>query len=152
MLESNKYECVYQLANKDVASEEFDGEFVVLDLNNGRYYSMDGSAAIVWKALTQGTSPKHLAAACEKAGNCTPEAIFSFCDQLESYGLVVPTSDRSDIALPQPMVQAIRLNQSPPETAMFDDLAELMMADPIHEVDEAEGWPVRKPVPNGAAD
>ncbi|MDA4844057.1 PqqD family protein [Hoeflea poritis] len=151
-MESNKYECVYRLANKDVASEEFDGEFVVLDLNNGRYYSMDGSAAIVWKALTEGSSPNHLAAACEDAGHFVPETIYGFCDQLESYGLLVPTTDRSDIALPLALAQAIRSKQLPPETTMFDDLAELMMADPIHEVDEAEGWPVRKPVPNGAAD
>ncbi|WP_136659097.1 PqqD family protein [Nitratireductor sp. XY-223] len=151
-MESNKYECVYRLANNDVASEEFDGEFVVLDLNNGRYYSMDGAAAIVWKALTDGASPKDLAAVCDEEGKCGPQAILAFCDQLESYGLVVPTPERSGIVLPDTLAQAIQLNETPPETTMYDDLAELMMADPIHEVDESEGWPVRKPEPNGAAD
>ena len=29
---------------------------------------------------------------------------------------------------------------------MFSDLADLIMADPIHDVEETAGWPIRKPI------
>ena len=36
----------------DVVSEDFDGEFVVLDLSSGKYYSMDAAASALWRAIT----------------------------------------------------------------------------------------------------
>ena len=35
----------------------------------------------------------------------------------------------------------------PPQIEVFDDLAELIFADPIHDVDEQVGWPAPRPAP-----
>ena len=34
-----------------------------------------------------------------------------------------------------------------PRIEVFDDLAELILADPIHDVDEQAGWPSPRPNP-----
>ena len=44
----------YVPRSRDVASEDFDGEFVVLDLASGKYFSLLGGAAIVWRGLMAG--------------------------------------------------------------------------------------------------
>lgn len=130
----------YALRSSDVACEDFDGEFVVLDIENGRYFSLLGGAALVWRGITSGHSAETLCAGID-AGDPRRAAVVALIEQLLGHGLIVAAS--STIGEP-PRDIAFQLAKAsgPFEVNMFDDLADLLVADPIHDVDEDTGWPV----------
>ena len=44
----------YQVRNENIVSEVFEGEMVVLDLETGRYFSLNPSAAKLWSSIICG--------------------------------------------------------------------------------------------------
>jgi hypothetical protein len=129
----------FRQRSADVAWEDFDGEFVVLDLRSGRYFSLLGGAAMVWHGLTSGHSVEAL---CEVVppGHPLRAQIVELVERLLEFELLVPQS------APTPPTEAVPSELAgsigPFRIDMFDDLADLLLADPIHDVDPDSGWPV----------
>jgi len=136
----------YAVASADIVSEDFDGEFVVLDLGSGKYYSMDAAASALWRAITAGVSMQALADAVEGTAGITTQAIHDYAERLVAYGCLVRSDVPGSTPLDPATIHALKASADPPKVEMFSDLADLIMADPIHDVEEAEGWPVRKPI------
>jgi hypothetical protein len=44
-----------------VSAREFDGEWIILDLNGGNYFGLDELGGTVWNQLCAGTSPAEIA-------------------------------------------------------------------------------------------
>lgn len=125
--------------NDNVASEDFDGEFVVLDLESGKYFSLAGGAAIVWRGLTSGHSVTSLFSALPEA-DPRRDAVARLAESLLGHGLLVPA--RNPVA-PDPAIAAELAHAEGFGVDVFDDLADLLVADPIHDVDQQAGWPHR---------
>jgi hypothetical protein len=125
----------------DVAWEDFDGEYVVLDLARGRYFSLLGGAALVWRALTSGHSVHSLCAALPP-DDVRRAQIVALVDRLLGYDLLVVSS--LPTAPPDGSANELARTEGPFNVEMFDDLADLMLADPIHDVDPDTGWPALK--------
>jgi hypothetical protein len=124
--------------SQDVAAEDFDGEFVVLDLASGKYFSLAGNSAIVWRGLMAGHSVETLCAGLP-AGDPRRSGVEDLVAGLLSHELIKPmTSEQT----PDPAIAA-ELAGSTGDFGMevFDDLSDLLVADPIHDVDPAVGWP-----------
>lgn len=119
----------YQVRNENIVSEAFEGEMVVLDLETGRYFSLNPSAAKLWSSIICGHT-------FNKFNECAP-MLEHFIGSLLEYNLIVPSINS---AVNQ---DAIELDSSAPtpQIEVFDDLSDLFMADPIHDVDIAKGWP-----------
>jgi hypothetical protein len=131
----------YAPRSADVACEDFDGEFVVLDLGSGRYFSLLGGAALVWRGLLSGHSIASLCAALP-AGDTRRDGIAALVRRLLDYDLLVVSNPAAE---PPPGIPAeVALAEGPFEVEMFDDLADLLLADPIHDVDPDTGWPAMK--------
>jgi hypothetical protein len=131
---------VYAVANGDVVSEQFEEDFVVLDLNSGRYFALGGAAAQLWQALIAGVSVEAiLAKVADKDGRHA--SIYEFIGKLTDYGLIAP-AERTGVPVAAP-AELARIDAGL-DIQVFDDLAELLIADPIHDVDEDAGWPHRK--------
>ena len=47
--------------NPDVHAREFDGELIILDLQQGEYYALDAVGTQMWKHLVDGRSPAEIA-------------------------------------------------------------------------------------------
>ncbi|MEE9386218.1 MAG: PqqD family protein [Nannocystaceae bacterium] len=138
----------YEINTPTVISEVFAGETVVLDFDTGRYYSFNPSATKVWDALDGGTRVDALACA---AGVDT-ETVRDFLSRLHGEGLVRRKDDEcaeTRVAAEQAGTRA----PSPPPAfdsplpafERFDDLENLLLLDPIHDV-SAEGWPKTREV------
>jgi hypothetical protein len=140
----------YVVASRDIVSEDFDGEFVVLDLGSGKYYSMNAAASALWRAITAGVSVQALADAVDSAapaaGGVTAQSIHDYADQLVAYGCLARSDVPGSAPLDPAIAAALKAGSGPPKVEMFSDLADLIMADPIHDVEETAGWPVRKPI------
>jgi hypothetical protein len=127
-----------------VVDEMIDGEVVVIDLRTGSYFSLVESAAVIWASL--GARPTHdeVAACLGRAYNAEPEQCFAisgaFLDALVAEGLVVQVED----AASEGVVPDLPLVSGPlpePRLEKFDDMQQLILLDPVHEIDESVGWP-----------
>ncbi|TPN94538.1 PqqD family peptide modification chaperone [Mesorhizobium sp. B1-1-5] len=134
---------VYAVAGRDIVFESFDGEAVVLDLSNGKYFGFSDSGSKVWQALSSGVGTEALIRSA--AARIDAAAIEAFITQLVEFGLLAPSS-----ATPLPssddLPAALAAANEPLNVSVHDDLADLILVDPIHEVEEPLGWPAVKQV------
>ena len=138
---------MYIFNEKKVFEDFADGQYIVLNHVNGEYYSFDKASSIVLKALTEGCSPENLAQAlCNRYGGdvCTAlESVNRFVEQLLTLEIIISGGNAEGKA--EPYVAAIDSEKMPELSCeVFTDVADLLMMDPIHEVDEEAGWPFKK--------
>lgn len=132
------FDTVFEPNRPDIVTEVFDGEFVVLDLSCGVYFAFQGSGNAIWQALEQGSTPRHILDALEAAGNSHVRSVRLFIAALVSANLIRPGGDPNS-STPSFAAEVI---DTPPALERFDDLAELILADPIHDADADQGWPL----------
>lgn len=130
------FEGCYRLNEPEVVSEEFDGETVILDLSNGVYCSFGGSGDRIWALLAAAVAPQDLLAALERAGHPLRADVERFIGELIGAGLL----RRDDAIAPAVLTDLPEIAEAP-VLERFDDLAELILSDPIHESDAERGWP-----------
>lgn len=136
----------------NVIGEEFEGEVVVVNLETGCYFSLMGSAKDVWKRLAQGSaSPEAIVSALSNTLDCSgidiAPVIFPFLDELKGLELVVAVEGVTSIpsiSIPEQPDGVTRPLFETPRIETFNDLQDILLLDPIHDVDEA-GWPVADP-------
>jgi hypothetical protein len=133
-------------ASADVAHERVDDEVIAINLATGAYFSMTGAAADCWTLLVGGTAPDAAAQAlAERYGtdlSLVQADVSSLAGRLVEEGLLAerPTangSGRDQVVLPAQAPGTYRT----PALEKFDDMEELLLLDPIHDVDSA-GWPL----------
>lgn len=139
---------VLAVRSPQVISEILDGEAVIIDLETGTYYSLDPIASSIWDAIAAGGSTatgivEGIAAAYGKGVPEVEAALTPFFSRLAAERLVVTVSGSQAAPGPFPKASA---NLTEPTLSRFDDIQDLLLLDPIHEVEEA-GWPARKPDP-----
>ena len=131
----------YTINAPQVTAEAFDSEFVVLNLETGHYFSLANGAALIWKGLMEGFTPDQLASEIE-INSSSHHALDGFVKKLIDAGLVHQTS----ISLSTEengLFSEIAAASGIFELEAFDDLAALLVADPIHDVEKEAGWPHR---------
>jgi hypothetical protein len=128
-----------------VTSENMDGEVVAIHLASGLYYSLRGSAAFVWSALEIGTTVEELAALFVVHYGLdqdqTRKDMEQFLTHLAGEDLIKQGTTAASLNDIRPVTGQ---PYSPPHLEKFADLQELLLLDPIHEVDP-RGWPYEKP-------
>jgi hypothetical protein len=129
----------------DIVSEIIDGEAVMINLSSGCYYSADKVGAAIWDLLARGFALRKVAELTVERFDDPPEnihqAVEDFAQKLLAEQLIVvdpqPPPDP-----PRPTSPATRIPFQDPVLQRFDDMRDLLLADPIHDVDES-GWPNR---------
>lgn len=136
----------FEVAVPEVIAEEFGTEIVVLNLGNGKYFSLTGLAMELWRDVSGGHRPKDLVDRLTAQHGEVGSGARIFFQDLIREGLIRPlqaagTAPSVDEAC---VLAALRPDSQPPRLEAFDDMAELILADPIHDVDEDIGWPARR--------
>jgi hypothetical protein len=126
----------------EVASEIFDGELVIANYQSGLYYSISAEGAWIWQGLAHGLSASQtaqwLSGRFESQARELPALVENFISNLKAEGLVLEASE-SDTALAElPALTGAIFAE--PTIERFDDLQQLLLLDPVHDVDLA-GWP-----------
>ena len=124
-----------------VVSETIDGEAIIMHHGTGHYFNTTGTGALIWQAIEQGASAPaiagRLAAAFEVNEAGARAAVSGFVAALEANDLVRRAPAGPAAAFGPPAVKAAFAE---PELHVHTDLADMLLLDPIHEVDET-GWP-----------
>lgn len=126
-----------------VVHETVDGEVVIVNLDNGLYFSTDQLGTSVWGLLAEGTPTDAILDWVHDAyGDADPAIgadVTAFLAQLEHNALVVPV-ERPPEPEPNSVATPAPANYVRPELQIYSDMEELLLLDPVHDVGEA-GWP-----------
>ena len=123
-----------------VVYEEFAEEVVVIHLNKGTYYSLENCAAMIWRACLLGVSLTQITTSLQAqhpAVEQLAEVVQDFVTELQQEELLRPSSALPPIVSPELPLCPV---WSPPALQKYTDMQDLLLLDPIHEVDE-KGWP-----------
>ena len=142
----------FRLNTPDVMHETIDAEVIVIHLVSGNYYSLRETAAQIWALVdtTGALSVEELvdALAVRYAGPRSEieKAVTRFVSELAEEGLVagVETEDgaRPDLARQPNGVSGLPFE--PPRVEKYTDMQDLVLLDPVHQVDDT-GWPRARP-------
>jgi hypothetical protein len=139
----------FRVNSPPVIHQTLDGEVIVVNLDTGTYYSLVGTGAAIWGAVERGAT---VAEAVEEAVGryeaprpVVEPAVARFVDELVREELVVAANgDAPAYAAPPTTNGATPASASgtfdEPRLDKYTDMQELLLLDPIHEVDE-RGWP-----------
>jgi hypothetical protein len=136
----------YRVNAPDVISEVIDGEAIILNFGNGCYYSLNESGKLIWECLVKGGNKNEILAhlqSCFSNAESVADDLSELILELENEKLIVPHADQSDPGAPSydaSPLDASKSTWTKPRMEKFTDLQELLLLDPIHDVDET-GWP-----------
>ncbi len=138
---------VLEIAAPGCAAQEFEGEVVALNLSNGIYCSFRDLGAVLWRDLAAGHAVEAMAALLAPTLGGT-QAVEDFAARITAEGLMRPAPGATSPQVQPQVVAALAAGVAPALTfEVFEDMKNLLLFDPVHEVDEVKGWPA---LPNGA--
>lgn len=123
----------FEVNQPDVVDESVDGEVLIVHLGTGTYFSARDAGDAAWQLLASGQTP----AECAVVLGQSDADVQAFVARLIDEGLLRPRSRPVD---PPPAIQPI---SGPLMLDKYTDMQELLLLDPIHDV-EQEGWPVAR--------
>ena len=132
----------YLLNSMNVVCDTIDGEVLAIRSDNGAYYSMRGPSASAWVAIVSGTpldDAAQVVAAHHGADADTVHTDLGAFAELLSSELLVVASSGGDATIELP-TETLGLPWETPVFEKFTDMEDLLLFDPIHEVD-VTGWP-----------
>lgn len=136
----------YRANTPKVVFEAFDDETVLINLDSGNYYSFGGTGALLWELIAAGQSLKETVATLEarfsNANGAIGPAVEDFVNELIAERLITEHNEQASETAgePKPMQEIQLAEFEKPTILKYSDMADLLLLDPIHEVDEG-GWP-----------
>ena len=124
----------YRINAPKVIHQIFETEVVAVNLESGSYYSIEGAGIDLWRLLEAQRSDAEV---------FETEIARKFLSELTEEALIV--AEENTAAAPVSGVEEMTtrdLSVDPPRLRKFTDMRDLLLLDPIHELDEG-GWPQR---------
>lgn len=142
----------YRVNTPSVIHEIIDGEAVLVNMETGSYYSIDSVGAVVWAQIEKGLSGSQIVAAISSQYEGDEDAIAAGVDtlltELLAERLIVAAEAAVDsdqaAAVHHPDPSVAKPAFVPPVLNKYTDMEDLLLLDPIHEVDQT-GWPKTNP-------
>jgi hypothetical protein len=126
-----------------LVSRQFGNEVVLANYASGIYYNLDGTGAQIWLGIQAGKTVDQIidgfSATAGADRSVVDQVVWTFVDRLLREGIIMPGSPASSSKDWSPVMSGEFLV---PQLERFDDLRDLLLLDPIHDVGE-NGWPLR---------
>lgn len=132
----------WRLNTPTIVYERFDDEMVLINLVTGSYYSLLASAADALACFLSGVSVgETLSQRYDASAEMLERSAQAFLEQLRAEAILVEGEMHPAPELPAPAEP--RLPFTPPSLQTYTDMRDILLLDPIHDVDES-GWPQPK--------
>jgi hypothetical protein len=138
-----------------VVHKTIDSETVIINLERGIYYSLDRVGVDVWAGIDAGMDREGVLALVSRRWSGDPDrmrdGVLGLIEEMKTEVLIVEDAQDAgpgDAAGPGGPPEAGPGPFEPPVLRKSTDLHDLLLLDPIHQVDEA-GWPERGPDGSG---
>jgi len=139
---------LYKINEGKVVSETLDGETIIINLDNGNYYSTNVTGAAIWNLIQSNNNTedilKYFINHYDVSSDIAEKSVSDILEFLLKENLILESelnlservSKTEDSIKKEPFVD--------PKIEKYEDMQEMLFADPIHDVDEKDGWPVLK--------
>lgn len=130
------------ILNTRLAADIFDDEYIIANLDTGLYYSIQGNAVSLLQSLPvqyPAVPIQQLADALPGNTNDIAAELTAIWKQLLEEGIV---TDHSSLTIPANTAWLPATVYTPSRFNRYADMQDLLMLDPIHDVDE-DGWSVK---------
>jgi len=144
----------FRINHPNVIHETIDKEVVIVNLDSGNYYSLESIGADIWDSIDlEASLPDIIGVISRKYEgdqNSIIDGIDLFISQLLEEELIGTQEPKEPLtkSITNP---SVKLEEKSPFTApvliKFTDMQDLLLLDPIHEVNE-QGWPHTNTNPN----
>lgn len=136
----------FRINSPEVISETIQGETIVINLTTGTYYSLPDSGAEIWEAVAASATVDEIAAVLQARYDAPPAEITAGVSELVEELLaeqLITASDAmsTDVAPGEPVEPKLAFRK--PALGKYTDMQDLVLLDPVHEVDD-RGWPHAK--------
>jgi hypothetical protein len=142
---------VFQQNVAEVASETFDDGLVSINFLTGRYFTMNRCGELVWASLVEASTAASIAENLARGASADPARVLAdvvvFLETLKSERMVLVGQPEAALPSRKAPWPAETIAYEAPQLQIFDDLADLILLDPIHDVNEALGWPINRVEP-----
>lgn len=139
---------MYKLNEEKMFFDMADGQAVVINFLSGIYYGTTALGSVILERLVNGKAPEEIVKAVKNLPDC-PE---DFASQMDAF---LASLREKEILLPgdtQPgggeAIDSMALADGFTLTLdEFSEVQDLILADPVHDVDVEQGWPIFKENP-----
>lgn len=149
MTENIAKDNVYTINRMKIIEETIDGEVIIINLDKGHYFSLNGTGTDIWKYIKLGTSISDISANIKASysdpKNSIEHSINKLLKNLLEEELIIAT-DQSNNNIELNSISNIDIENDnkilfiEPVLEKYTDMEDLLLLDPIHDVDE-QGWP-----------
>jgi hypothetical protein len=132
----------FAINSRQVMSETIDGETIIIHLGTGSYYSLQQVGADVWAAIARGANPDQMLDEIVARYDVThaeaDAAIAPLLRELEDENLILPGENGTGYESAD--ASGERAAFTAPTLEKHTDMQDIILLDPVHEVDD-RGWP-----------
>lgn len=144
----------FRVNTPTVTHETIDGEAVIINLDSGNYYSLVEVGSFIWGLIEKGASASEvqnvILQAYQGDAQDIDRGVQELLAQLQQENLIVPVDEAGEAVDPAQSEPSNNGHEKPsfnaPMLHKYSDMQELLLLDPIHDVDDA-GWPKPNPDP-----
>ena len=142
---------MYSINAKKMYYDMADGQAIVINFETGMYYGMSPLASAILDLILKGATPEAIAAALQGkpgASASIEEDIKAFIQKLMDREILVVQENQDD--LKSIAAEEIQFDQEALaegfglEINEYAEAQDLILADPIHDVNVDMGWPIMK--------
>jgi hypothetical protein len=135
----------YRVNSPQVIAETLGDETIIVNLATGHYFNLQQTAVEVWEGLSRQESVptivRNLQARYDAADGEIENAVAQLVSDFQAADLIVPEEgDGAPVEAPTAPTAGERQPFVAPTFATFTDMQDIILLDPVHEVD-ARGWP-----------
>lgn len=135
---------MYKLNEEKMFYDVADGIAVIIDFTTGVYYGMDVLSSAVFDALMAGASDEAVVNALKQLPGCPAdiETLYkTFLQKMLDREMILGDGTGDACA---PFDEALTVNGFQLNCEDFSEVRDLLMADPVHDVEPEMGWPFLK--------
>ena len=136
---------MYKLNEEKMFYDYADGQAVVINYQTGMYYGMGLLESAILDRIVAGKNVEEIIKAVKMLPQCPPdiiERVHGFVKELQEKEIIVNGPTVSGGA--EPMPSEIAEDGFDLKLDMFAEMSDLLLADPVHDVDMQAGWPKLK--------
>jgi hypothetical protein len=131
----------YRINTPSVVSQTIDRESIIIHFDTGMYYSTNPTGAAIWSLIENGATGEGIIECmrCNYAADdrTIADAVARFIEDLQAEQLIVGTDSVPESTTQSPSApEGDRPAFSDPILQKYADMAELLLLDPVHEIED----------------
>lgn len=136
---------MYKLNEEKMFYDFADGQAVIINYQTGMYYGMSLLGSAILDRIVAGKNVDEIISAVKALPQCPPdiaERVHGFIKELQENEVIVKGPTVSGGA--EPLAKEVGEDGFDLKLDMFAEMSDLLLADPVHDVDMNAGWPKLK--------